>query len=338
MQAVDFTIALDAMSGDLGPGVVVAAARQALRRHSALGIVLVGDETVLEPLVAAVGDDAAGRLVVRHAAEIVTMNDAPVDALRRKKQSSMRVAVDLVKQGEAQACVSAGNTGALMAIAKFVLKTVQGIDRPAILAEMPARGGSVHMLDLGANADCTAEQLFQFAMMGSVVTGDVRGLENPRVALLNIGEEEIKGDQTVKAAAAMLAASGLNYVGYVEGNGIISGKTDVVVTDGFTGNVALKTMEGTAGFISEMLKAAFTETWLSKLQALAARGVLGRLRARLDPRHYNGASLVGLTGIVVKSHGSADELAFLHAIETAVVEVEHDVPSQIGRLLQREAA
>src|SRR6056297_522282 len=326
MQAVDFTIALDAMSGDLGPGVVVAAARQALRRHPALAIVLVGDEAVLEPLVAAAPDDAAGRLVVRHAAEIVTMNDAPVDALRRKKQSSMRVAVDLVKQGEAQACVSAGNTGALMAIAKFVLKTVQGIDRPAILAEMPARGGSVHMLDLGANADCTAEQLFQFAMMGSVVTGDVRGLENPRVALLNIGEEEIKGDQTVKAAAAMLAASGLNYVGYVEGNGII------------TGNVALKTMEGTAGFISEMLKAAFTETWLSKLQALAARGVLGRLRARLDPRHYNGASLVGLTGIVVKSHGSADELAFLHAIETAVVEVEHDVPSQIGRLLQREAA
>ncbi|WP_405244159.1 phosphate acyltransferase PlsX [Lentisalinibacter salinarum] len=338
MQAVDFIIALDAMSGDLGPGVVVAAARQALRRHPALAIALVGDEAVLEPLVAAVRDDAAGRLVIRHAPEIVTMNDAPVDALRRKKQSSMRVAVDLVKQGEAQACVSAGNTGALMAIAKFVLKTVQGIDRPAILAEMPARGGSVHMLDLGANADCTAEQLFQFAMMGSVVTGDVRGLANPRVALLNIGEEEIKGDQTVKAAAALLGASGLNYVGYVEGNDIISGKTDVVVTDGFTGNVALKTMEGTAGFISEMLKAAFTETWLSKLQALAAQGVLGRLRARLDPRHYNGASLVGLTGIVVKSHGSADELAFLHAIETAVVEVEHDVPSQIGRLLQREAA
>ncbi|WP_405220199.1 phosphate acyltransferase PlsX [Lentisalinibacter sediminis] len=338
MQAVDFTIALDAMSGDLGPGVVVAAARQALRRHPALAIVLVGDEAVLEPLVAAAGDDAAGRLVVRHAPEIVTMNDAPVDALRRKKQSSMRVAVDLVKQGEAQACVSAGNTGALMAIAKFVLKTVQGVDRPAILAEMPARGGSVHMLDLGANTDCTAEQLFQFAMMGSVVTGDVRGLEHPRVALLNIGEEEIKGDQTVKAAAALLAASGLNYVGYVEGNDIISGKTDVVVTDGFTGNVALKTMEGTAGFISEMLKAVFTETWLSKLQALAARSVLGRLRARLDPRQYNGASLVGLTGIVVKSHGSADELAFLHAIETAVVEVEHDVPSQIGRLLQREAA
>jgi len=338
MQAVDFTIALDAMSGDLGPGVVVAAAGQALRRHPAVGIVLVGDEAVLAPLVAAARDDAAGRLVVRHAAEIVTMNDAPVDALRRKKQSSMRVAVDLVKQGEAQACVSAGNTGALMAIAKFVLKTVQGINRPAILAEMPARGGSVHMLDLGANADCTAEQLFQFAMMGSVVTGDVRGLENPRVALLNIGEEEIKGDQTVKAAAALLGASGLNYVGYIEGNDIISGKTDVVVTDGFTGNVALKTMEGTAGFISEMLKAAFTETWLSKLQALAARGVLGRLRARLDPRHYNGASLVGLTGIVVKSHGSADELAFLHAIETAVVEVEHDVPSQIGRLLQQEAA
>ncbi len=338
MQAVEFTIALDAMSGDLGPGVVVAAARQALRRHAALAIVLVGDEAVLGSLVAEHGGNDDGRLAVRHASEIVTMSDGPVDALRRKKQSSMRVAVDLVKQGEAQACVSAGNTGALMAIAKFVLKTVEGIDRPAILAEMPARGGSVHMLDLGANADCTAEQLFQFAMMGSVVTGDVRGLQNPRVALLNIGEEEIKGDQTVKAAAALLAASGLNYVGYVEGNGIISGKTDVVVTDGFTGNVALKTMEGTAGFISEMLKAAFTETWLSRLQALTARGVLGRLRARLDARQYNGASLVGLTGIVVKSHGSADEVSFLHAIETAVVEVEHDLPSQIGRLLQREAA
>ncbi|HKL62638.1 MAG TPA: phosphate acyltransferase PlsX [Woeseiaceae bacterium] len=336
MQAVEFTIALDAMSGDLGPGVVVAAARRALRRHPRLGVIVVGDEAVLGPLSA--GGDAGGRLLVRHAAEVVTMNDAPVDALRRKKQSSMRVAIDLVKQGEAQACVSAGNTGALMAIAKFVLKTVAGIDRPAILAEMPARGGSVHMLDLGANADCTAEQLFQFAMMGSVVTADVRRLDNPRVALLNIGEEEIKGDQTVKAAAALLTASGLNYVGYVEGNDIISGKTDVVVTDGFTGNVALKTMEGTAGFISEMLKAAFTENWLSRLQALAARGVLGRLRARLDARQYNGASLVGLTGIVVKSHGSADELAFLHAIETAVVEVEHDVPSQIGRLLQREAA
>jgi len=336
MQAVEFTIALDAMSGDLGPGVVVAAARRALRRHPRLGVIVVGDEAVLGPLTA--GGDAGGRLLVRHAAEVVTMNDAPVDALRRKKQSSMRVAIDLVKQGEAQACVSAGNTGALMAIAKFVLKTVAGIDRPAILAEMPARGGSVHMLDLGANADCTAEQLFQFAMMGSVVTADVRRLDNPRVALLNIGEEEIKGDQTVKAAAALLTASGLNYVGYVEGNDIISGKTDVVVTDGFTGNVALKTMEGTAGFISEMLKAAFTENWLSRLQALAARGVLGRLRARLDARQYNGASLVGLTGIVVKSHGSADELAFLHAIETAVVEVEHDVPSQIGRLLQREAA
>lgn len=338
MQAVEFTIALDAMSGDLGPGVVASAARQALRRHPRLGIILVGDEAVLRPLTAGTDGDAAGRLSVRHAQEVVTMNDAPVDALRRKKQSSMRVAIDLVKQGEAQACVSAGNTGALMAIAKFVLKTVAGIDRPAILAEMPARGGSVHMLDLGANADCTAEQLFQFAMMGSVVAGDVRGLDNPRVALLNIGEEDIKGDQTVKAAAALLSASGLNYVGYVEGNDIIAGKADVVVTDGFTGNVALKTMEGTAGFISEMLKAAFTETWLSRLQAFAASRVLGRLRARLDPRHYNGASLVGLTGIVVKSHGSADELAFLHAIETAVVEVEHDVPSQIGRLLQREAA
>lgn len=336
MQAAEYTIALDAMSGDLGPAVVVGAARRALQRHPQLSVILVGDQAAVEPLVTPAFD--GGRMLVRHAEEVVTMSDAPADALRRKKRSSMRIAVDLVKSGEAQACVSAGNTGALMAIAKFVLKTVPGIDRPAILAEVPARGGSVHMLDLGANTDCTAEQLFQFAMMGSVVTGDIRGLDNPRVALLNIGEEDIKGDQTVKAAAALLSASGLNYVGYVEGNGIFSGRADVVVTDGFTGNVALKTMEGTAGLISGILRRAFERNWLTRLQALAAGSVLARLKAELDPRHYNGASLVGLTGIVVKSHGSADELAFLHAIETAIVEVKHDVPSQIGRLLQREAA
>lgn len=336
MQAADFTIALDAMSGDLGPGVVAAAAKQALERHAGLSVVLVGDRNALQPLID--GREPDSRLSVYHADEVVTMNDAPVDALRRKKKSSMRIAVDLVKSGEAQACVSAGNTGALMAIAKFVLKTVPGIDRPAILAEVPAKVGMVHMLDLGANADCTADQLFQFAMMGSVVTGDILGLDNPRIALLNIGEEDIKGNETVKAAAELLSASGLNYVGYVEGNDIPSGKADVVVTDGFTGNVALKTMEGTARLISGILRGAFDRNWLTRLQALAAAGVLRRLRAELDPRHYNGASLVGLTGIVIKSHGSADELAFLHAIDTAVVEVKHDVPSQIGRLLQREAA
>ncbi len=336
MSVAEFTVALDAMSGDLGPAVVVDAARRALEKFPGLSIVLVGQEDALRPLVGAGAAD--GRLSIRHAEEVVAMSDAPVDALRRKKRSSMRVAINLVKDGEAQACVSAGNTGALMATAKFVLKTVAGIDRPAILAEVPARGGSVHMLDLGANADCTAEQLFQFAMMGSVVTGDIRGLANPRVALLNIGEEEIKGDETVKAAASLLSASSLNYVGYVEGNDIFSGKADVVVTDGFTGNVALKTMEGTASFISSILRGAFSRSWFTRLQALLASNVLRRLRAELDPRHYNGASLVGLTGIVIKSHGSADAVAFLHAIETAVVEVQHDVPSQIGRLLQREAA
>lgn len=250
----------------------------------------------------------------------------------------MRVAINLVKEGRAEACVSAGNTGALMATGKFVLKMLPGIDRPAILAELPAIGGTIHMLDLGANTECSAEQLFQFAVMGSIVTGDIRRLEAPRVALLNIGVEDTKGHDTVKDAAALLQASSLNYVGYIEGNEIFSGKADVVVTDGFTGNVALKTMEGTVGLVSHYLKRAFTQNAFARLQALLASPVLRSLRVRTDSRNYNGASLVGLNGIVIKSHGSADSVAFQHAIETALVEVRNQVPRQIGSLLKREAA
>ncbi len=325
------------MSGDLGAEVVVRGAKLCLDRHPNLRLILVGDdETLVRYVTGIVGDEP--RLSIHGCSEIVEMSEPPVDALRRKKDSSMRVAIDLVKEGRAQACVSAGNTGALMAIAKFVLKMLPGIDRPAIIAELPAIGGTVHMLDLGANTVNDPEQLFQFALMGSIVTGDIRSLDRPRVALLNIGVEDTKGHDLVKDAATLLSQSGLNYIGFIEGNEIFSGKADVVVTDGFTGNVALKTMEGTVGLARHYLHRAFSRSLGAKLQALLAAQVLNRLRGEMDSRNYNGASLVGLNGIVIKSHGSADSHAFQHAIETALVEVKNQVPLQIGNLLQREAA
>jgi len=330
-------ISLDAMSGDLGAEVVVRAAYQALRKHPMLELLVVGDQDELqEHVTRIVGNEP--RLSIVHASEVVAMSESPADALRKKKDSSMRVAINLVKEGKAGACVSAGNTGALMATAKFVLKMLPGIDRPAIITELPAKGGSLHMLDLGANTVCTAEHLFQFAVMGSIVTEDITGVERPRVALLNIGAEDSKGHGTVKDAASMLSASTLNYVGFIEGSELFSGKADVVVTDGFTGNVALKTMEGTVGLVAHSLKRAFTRNLFAKIQALIARPVLNNIAGRLDSRKYNGATLVGLNGIVIKSHGSADAFAFEHAIDTAVVEVQNQVPQQIGKLLRQEAA
>jgi len=325
------------MSGDLGAEVVVRAAYQALQEHARIELILVGDHDELQGHVTRIiGDES--RLSIVHASEIVEMSDSPIDAMRKKKDSSMRVAINLVKEGKAEACVSAGNTGALMATAKYVLKMLPGIDRPAIITELPAKGGTLHMLDLGANTLCTPEQLFQFAVMGSIVTEDITGKKSPRVALLNIGSEEAKGHDTIKDAAALLNASTLNYVGFIEGSELFSGKADVVVTDGFTGNVALKTMEGTVGLAAHYLKRAFTRNLFSKLQALLSRPVLNHLADRMDSRKYNGATLVGLDGIVIKSHGSADSYAFEHAIHTAVVEVRNQVPQQIGSLLQREAA
>ncbi len=325
------------MSGDLGAEVVVRAAHQALRKRVNLDLILVGDRDELQGHVTRIiGDDP--RLSIVHASEIVEMSDSPIDAMRNKKDSSMRVAINLVKEGKAHAVVSAGNTGALMATAKFVLKMLPGIDRPAIITELPAKGGSLHMLDLGANTQCTAEHLFQFAVMGSIVTEDITGVQNPRIALLNIGGEDTKGHDTVKEAAGMLNASTLNYVGFIEGSELFSGKADVVVTDGFTGNVALKTMEGTVDLAAHYLKRAFTRNLFAKLQAFMSRPVLRHLAGRMDSRKYNGATLVGLNGIVIKSHGSADAYAFEHAIDTAVVEVRKQVPQQIGNLLQREAA
>lgn len=328
------TIALDAMSGDRGPDVVVGAAERALDKHPALCVILVGTDEMISACRLATHD----RVRCIRATEIVTMDDAPADAVRRKKDSSMRLAINTVAEGEASACVSAGNTGALMATAKFVLKTVPGIKRPAIMAQLPTRDGSTFMLDVGANASCDDEQLFQFAIMGSVVAGQLLGVQAPRVALLNIGSEQGKGDDRIRATAARIEASGLNYVGFVEGNDLGHGVADVVVTDGFTGNVALKTMEGTASLVGDMARRSFTHSWWSRVQALVAGSALRRLRGMLDPRRYNGASLVGLNGIVVKSHGGADELAFEHAIETALLEVEENAPAAINRGIESEAA
>jgi glycerol-3-phosphate acyltransferase PlsX len=331
------TIALDAMGGDHGPSVTVPAAVNVLAKHPELRLILVGRKEALEPLMkrhSRLGD----RLTLRHASEEVGSDELPSLALRGKKDSSMRVAINLVKSGEADACVSAGNTGALMATARFVLKTVNGIDRPAICALIPSHGGHTHMLDLGANADCTPEQLFQFGVMGAALASAVYSIQEPRVGLLNIGEEEIKGNEKVKEAARLLTASHINYIGFVEGNDIFSRDVDVVVTDGFVGNVSLKTMEGLAKMISQIIREEFRRTFTTKLLALAAMPVLHVVRKRLDTRHYNGASLLGLRGVVVKSHGGADSVGFASAIRIAILEVQNRVPQRIGALMEEQLA
>ncbi|MGY6213702.1 phosphate acyltransferase PlsX [Methylolobus aquaticus] len=323
------TIALDAMGGDFGPSVVVPAALECLAANPALSLILVGDEAQVAPLVADAEQRLGARLRVHHASERVEMHELPSKALRNKKDSSMRVAINLVKDGTAHACVSAGNTGALMAIAKFVLKTLPGIDRPAIISAVPSVAGHTHVLDLGANVDCSAEHLLQFAVMGYELVRAVEDKDNPRVGLLNIGEEEIKGNEQVKQAARLIADSHINFAGYVEGNDLYSGSIDVVVTDGFVGNVALKTSEGLAKMISQLMRQEFGRNWLTKLVGLASVPVLKSFKDRIDPRKYNGATLIGLRGIVVKSHGNADRLAFANAIMIAAKEVEKAVPMRI---------
>jgi phosphate acyltransferase len=330
------TIAVDAMGGDHGPSVTVPAALDALAREADLRIVLVGLREPLEQGLASASAALRERVTLQEATQVVAMDEKPQDALRKKKDSSMRVAIDLVKSGAADACVSAGNTGALMATARFVLKTIEGIDRPAIISRIRARRGHTHMLDLGANSQCTAEHLFQFAVMGSVVASDIHGIAKPRIGVLNIGEEETKGGSVVQDAARLLAASTLNYVGFVEGNDIFSGEVDVVVTDGFTGNVALKTMEGLANMLVTALRTEYTRNPLRYVSALASWPVLRSLRREFDPRTYNGASMVGLTGVVIKSHGSADGLSFCNAIRVGLIEAHKGVPSQISSLLKAQ--
>lgn len=334
-MADPITIAVDAMGGDAGADVCVPASIGFVRRQPGVRILLVGQRARLEALAAAAGGLPAG-VEIRDASQVVAMDEPPAEALRKKKDSSMRVAVDLVKEGVADACVSAGNTGALMATGRFVLKTLPGIERPAIMAQLPTRHGSISMLDLGANADCTVEQLWQFAVMGSVVARVTEGIQRPRIGLLNIGEEDIKGNETVKQAAALLAASSLNYVGFVEADAIQDDRADVVVCDGFCGNVALKAMEGTAKLIRHFLEVEFRGSLYGRAAGLVAWPVLKSLSRRLDPRRYNGASLVGLDGIVVKSHGGADVLAFQQAIGVARLEAEKGVPGQIRELLSEQ--
>ena len=329
------TIAVDAMSGDHGAQVAVPAALDVLGATPDLRLLLVGRGDVLRPLL---GTRADGRCTVVEASEVVGMDERPQDAVRRKKDSSMRVAINLVKKGEAAACVSAGNTGALLATARFVLGMIPGIDRPAIVSAVPAAHGHTVMLDLGANPDCTADNLLQFAVMGSIIAADLHGIEHPRVGLLNIGEEDIKGTEEIREAHRRLAGAPINYRGFVEGDDIFSGDIDVVVTDGFTGNVALKTMEGLARFIAGAMREEFTRGPLRKAGAIAAAPALKALKGRLDPRAYNGASMVGLSGVVIKSHGGADRVSFANAIEVAMTEARKGVPAQIGELMARVSA
>ncbi len=326
-------VAIDAMSGDGGTAVIVEAVRSVLNQRDDVHLSLVGDPDHISQCI---GQTALpeGRYTIVPAAEVVTMEDSPVVALRSKKKSSMRIAINQVKDGSADACVSAGNTGALMAISKFVLKTVPGIDRPAISAIIPAIDGHTHMLDLGANVDSSAEHLYQFAMMGSILAEAVDGVAKPRVGLLNIGSEDIKGNEQVKLAAPLLVGSPLNYIGFVEGNDIYTDNVDVVVCDGFVGNVSLKTSEGVAKMVSHYLKEEFKRSAWNKLVGLIAKPVLKAFGNRIDPRRYNGASLLGLKGVVVKSHGGADAVAFANAINIALLEIGHNVPSMIAERLE----
>jgi len=335
-------IALDAMGGDFGPDVVIPASAKILSRSNQLRIILVGDEERLRSCAKKHNIKLDDKLTIQHASEVVEMHDEPALAMRKKKDSSMRVAINMVHDGRADAAVSAGNTGALMATAKFVLKTLPGIDRPAICTTIPSKNGHTHMLDLGANVDCTAEHLFQFAVMGSVLTEAIDNIEKPRVGLLNIGSEAMKGNAQVKAADEYLADVPLNYIGFVEGDDIYSDKVEVVVCDGFVGNISLKTAEGVARLISYYMKEEFKKGLYNKLAGLVALPVLNAFRKRIDPSAYNGASLLGLKGIVIKSHGGADVNAYANAINIAMVEVQKSVPQQIQEhiqpLLERQSA
>lgn len=321
------------MSGDSGIAIVIPAALEAIQRDENLKLILVGDTAVIEQAL----PEKHPRIEIVHSSQIVGMDESPFAALRFKKDSSMRVAINLVKEGRADACVSAGNTGALMATARFVLKTISGIDRPAIISSLPTTAKKeTRLLDLGANVDSSADHLLQFAIMGSALVSCVDNIPFPKVALLNIGSEEIKGNETVKLASQKLTDfKGINFVGYVEGDDVFKGLADIVVCDGFVGNVALKSIEGVALLLTHYLKQSFQSTLYGKFVALVASPIIRKLAKKLDPSRYNGASLLGLNGIVVKSHGGTDIIGFRHAIEEARKEVEHNVPNKITEQVAR---
>ena len=330
------------MGGDHGPGVVVPAALSVLNGTDELKLILVGDHDAIRRELRRHGVSPPSGIEIRHASQQVAMDESPSQALRLKKDSSMRVAVELVRQDVADACVSAGNTGALMAIARFLLKTLPGVDRPAICSALPSMNGHTHVLDLGANVESTARHLFEFGIMGSVLASAVDSIVRPKVGLLNIGQEEIKGNERVKEAARMLSASDIDYIGFVEGDGLYCGTANVVVCDGFVGNVALKSSEGVAHMIDQFVRQEFQRSLFTRAAAWVAGPVLRASRARFDPREYNGASFVGLRGIVIKSHGSADVMAFARAIREANAEVYKNIPERISKhlaamLAEREA-
>ena len=329
------TLAVDAMGGDHGPKVTIPASINALSKYDRLHIILVGDKELIQKELQK-NKYTNTRLSIQHASEVVEMDESPQSALKNKKDSSMRVAINLIKEEKAQACVSAGNTGALMATARYVLKMLPGIDRPAIASSLPSQKGTTYMLDLGANTDCTAEHLLQFGVMGAMLVSSVTGNPKPSVGLLNIGSEDIKGNEIVKEAGELLRRSHLNFYGNVEGNDIFKGTTDVVVCDGFVGNVALKTAEGIAQLMGRFLTQEFKRNWMTKLMALVSLLVLNRFKKRLDPRRYNGASFLGLKGIVVKSHGGADPYSFFFAIQTAIEESKNNVLEKIQKQLELE--
>ena len=327
---MDVRVAIDCMGGDHGPHVTVPAALDSLRHNEGVNIILVGLQDVITAELRKLRAEGEPRLAVQHASEAVGMDESPASALRGKKDSSMRVAINLVKDGTAHACVSAGNTGALMAISRFVLKTLPDIERPAICSILPTLTGHTHMLDLGANVDCTAEHLLQFGVMGSTLVSSVENKQQPTIGLLNIGEEDIKGNEVVKRAAELLRASGLNFYGNVEGDDIYKGTTDVVVCDGFVGNVALKSTEGLVRMLRTYLSEEFSRNAFTKMAGIMAMPVLNAFKRRVDPRRYNGATLLGLRGIVIKSHGSADRLSFRIAIGRAAAEARGGVLAHIS--------
>ena len=334
------TISLDAMGGDFGPDTVIPAAFEILELYSYVNLIVTGDEELLKNKLdeykyhSSVKD--LSRITIHPTSQVVGSNEAPSSALRGKKDSSMRVAINLVKEGQANACVSAGNTGALMATARFVLKMLPGIDRPAICSALPTVKGHTHVLDLGANVDTSPQGLYEFAVMGAALVSALDNKEKPTVGLLNIGEEDIKGNETVKEAAKILSQSDLNFIGYVEGDGIYMGDADLVVCDGFVGNVMLKASEGVAKLFTHFLKQAFMRNIFTKVLGLLVKPVLKSLRKNIDPREYNGASFLGIQGIVIKSHGGADAYSFRKAIEVAIQEVKQNVPAMITDTLETQ--
>ena len=330
-------ISVDAMGGDFGPSVTIPASLKILKKYENISIVLVGIADEITKILNKKKSLNHPRITIHNATQIVGMDELPQSALKNKKDSSMRVSINLVKEGVVDACVSAGNTGALMATARFVLRMLPGIDRPAISSELPNANGTTCMLDLGANADCTPEQLLQFGIMGSILTNVLHKKNNPSIGLLSNGSESMKGSEVVKKSAELFRNSHLNFHGNVEGDDIFKGTTDVVVCDGFTGNISLKTTEGLAQMMANFLTLEFKRNFLTKISALIALPVLKRFKKRLDPRRYNGASFLGLNGIVVKSHGGADEFAFIHALETTISESENDVISKIKDQLKVES-